>query len=673
MVAMNSIFKRCTPETSHVMQAWEAFLGGEPLPRNALRPLILHSWQRSRSRQVDPQRRKAPLQQTRLEAEQRAHEELIQAAQPVLAETAEMLSSHGAIVLLCNHRGLILQSCGCRSTQEIAEEANIVPGGLWQEEVCGTNAVGTALAVRHSVQIHASEHFCEGVKSWTCAASLVHDPVDGRLLGAIDISYQKEALDGVVLPLVVSVARRVEGILDMRQTQRRNHLLEAYIDCLPQYQRDGVLLLEKTGRLLRHSERLPSILASRGIDAPLQEGSVLASADACGEYRREGLRYPEWIDPDWIRPVYIEGGAVGAIVHIPAPQTRSDGRPPQADTLTGNPFLDGHACPAMRRAVAEIQRVSRVDVPVLIEGETGTGKEIVARAIHDQGSRRGKPFIAVNCGAIPRELLASELFGHVEGAFTGARRGGAPGKFELADGGTLFLDELAELPLDLQPYLLRALEDHAITRLGSGAAKTVDARIVAATNRDLLEETQAGRFREDLYYRFRVNIKVPPLRERTQDIDRYLDAALAKVCANYGLEKCLSAPLRRILRTYHFPGNLRELNNIVEHMAVMTDATVLTPAHLPASAAERLAATAPADSPMPTDMRAAERQIIEQALARSAGNRSEAARRLGISRATLYRRLSEYGTPDGICESGPRTRQSAHDLYHASSERGWYP
>ena len=660
MVAINRAFKGCEPETSHVMRAWEALLGGEPLPRNTLRPLVLHSWQRSRSRQVDPQRRKAPLQQTHLEAELRAHDEFVQAAQPVLAETAEMLRSHGAIVLLCNPQGLILQSCGCRSTQEIAEEANIIPGGLWQEDVCGTNAVGTALAVQHSVQIRASEHFCEGVKSWTCAASLVRDPVDGGLLGALDISYQNEALDGVALPLAVSAARRMESILDIRQAQRRNHLLEAYIDCLPQHQRDGVMLLDKSGRLLRHSERLPSILANRGIDAPLQEGTILASTDnTCDEDRIEGLRYPEWIAPDWISPVYVEGGAVGAVVHIPAPQTRSAGRRRQADTPTGHPFLDGHASPAMRRAVDESQRVARVDVPVLIEGETGTGKEVIARAIHDQGPRRDKPFIAVNCGAIPRELLASELFGHSEGAFTGARRAGAPGKFELADGGTLFLDELAELPLDLQPYLLRALEERAITRLGSSAAKTVDARIVAATNRDLLEEIQAGRFREDLYYRFRVSIKLPPLRERTQDIDRYLDAALAKVSASHGLEKSLSGLLRRMLQSYAFPGNLRELNNIMEHMAIMTDAAILTPEHLPPLAAERLAATATAtaDSETPTDMRTAERQIIEQTLARSAGNRSEAARRLGISRATLYRRLRGYGAPDRSCESDPEARQ----------------
>jgi transcriptional regulator with PAS, ATPase and Fis domain len=255
--------------------------------------------------------------------------------------------------------------------------------------------------------------------------------------------------------------------------------------------------------------------------------------------------------------------------------------------------------------------------------------------------------VAVNCGAIPRELLASELFGHEEGAFTGARRGGAAGKFEQARGGTLFLDELGELPLDLQPYLLRVLEERAVTRLGGTAAQSVDVRIIAATNRNLLEQVRAGRFRDDLYYRFRLSISLPPLRERVADIDRYLDRALACTGSNYGCTKRLDQSLRELLRSYAYPGNLRELNNIIEYLVVMNDATLLTPAHLPALMADGAEQMGAQTGGPHGDLRRAEQRAIEQALSGSGGNRSEAARRLGISRATLYRRLQRYDDDPG--------------------------
>lgn len=628
------------PKTSNIMRAWEAFQSGEPVPHSNLRPLVLQSWQRSRSLAVDPQLQKAPLQRAQLQANQLANDDLIRAALPVLDETVELLEDQNALVLLCSPEGLVLESRGNRPSQEAGIEANIVPGGLWHEEVSGTNAVGTALATQHAIQVYASEHYCAGVKNWTCAASLVHDPVDGRLLGALDISYQSEALDRFALPLIVSAARRVESILRQMLTMRHNLLLEKYIDCLPQYGNDGLLLVNKQGLLLQRNEKLDTILENRGVDSKVLANGYLGCS---GNAQQASFKYPEWINADWITPVRVDGCDVGAIVHIPAigstrnGQEQSTRRPPAR--LTSR--LADHHTPSMKRVVETSLRVASFDLPVMIQGETGTGKEVVARAIHDLGPRHDKPFIVMNCGAVPRELLASELFGYEEGAFTGARRGGAQGKFEQAHGGTLFLDELGELPLDLQPYLLRALEDRTVTRLGSSQTRPVDVRIIAATNRDLLEQMQMGDFREDLYYRFRASIDLPPLRERTQDIDRYLDAALASAASDYGFEKRLDDALRDRLRTYSYPGNLRELHNIIEHMVIMTDAPCLTLDCLPPLVAERMEQIQAWAHP-PGDLRATEQQAIEQALTTNAGNHSAAARQLGISRATLYRRLKQY-------------------------------
>ncbi|MAA73318.1 MAG: sigma-54-dependent Fis family transcriptional regulator [Salinisphaeraceae bacterium] len=637
------------PETTNVMRAWEAFLSGEPVPSSGLRPVVLQSWQRSRSREVDPQRQKAPLQSARLQTKQLAHDDLLQAAQPVLADTVDLLTDQGALVLLCNPEGLILESRGSRSSQEAGVEANIVPGGLWQEEICGTNAVGTALAAGQAVQVHASEHYCAGVKSWTCAASLVHDPGDGRLLGALDISYQNEILDSMALPLIVAAARRVEAILRQMQSERHSLLLDRYIDSLPHQGNDGLLLINKHGRLLRQNERVTAILETRGVDSKVLAGGHLGRADARSAAQ---FRYPDWIEPDWVKPVQMHGRDIGAIVQIPAPGAtpRSHARTPQAEIPDRGDMSDplaNHRTPAMRDAVAAGIRVAPFDLPVLIQGETGTGKELLAHAIHRDSPRRDKSFVAVNCGAIPRELLASELFGHEEGAFTGARRGGAAGKFEQARGGTLFLDELGELPLDLQPYLLRVLEERAVTRLGGTAAQSVDVRIIAATNRNLLEQVRAGRFRDDLYYRFRLSISLPPLRERVADVDRYLDRALACAGSNYGCTKRLDQSLRELLRSYAYPGNLRELTNIIEYLVVMNDATLLTPAHLPALMADGAEQMGAQTGGPHGDLRRAEQRAIEQALSGSGGNRSEAARRLGISRATLYRRLQRYDDDPG--------------------------
>jgi len=296
---------------------------------------------------------------------------------------------------------------------------------------------------------------------------------------------------------------------------------------------------------------------------------------------------------------------------------------------------------------ARARRIAPLDLPVLLLGETGAGKELFARALHRAGSRPEGPFIAVNCGAFTRELLASELFGYTDGAFTGARRGGLPGKFEQADGGTLFLDEIGEMPLDMQPHLLRVLQDGIVVRLGDTRERRVTVRVIAATNRDLQNEIAAGRFREDLYHRLCVvSLQLPALRDRPGDIEAIIEHLNSKLAHKYGCApKQLEPAVRQALLSYRWPGNIRELQNVFEVMFALSDGDIIDTSLLPPSIAQRaqgsVAISTSTSIPVSFGrLEEMERQAILDAIANAHGNMSMAARTLGISRSTLYVKLA---------------------------------
>lgn len=643
-------------EAMRVLRAREAVLSGCAPAHGCVSDLVVESWRRCRDNRVDPSLPAAPVNEACLAMAKSEQGALLDAARPVLRDMEESLADAGAMVLLCNGSGVILHAGGAPATRDAGAEVNIVAGGVWAEGAAGTNAVGMAIALGRPAVIRNVEHYCEAITRWSCVASPIHDPLDGQLIGVLDLSHCEQVFDDYARSLVLASSKRIEQALDCARLRGETMLIEAYLERSARQGSDGVLLLDRQGRLLRSNEHALEALRAYGVELTLRRGMALG-----GEWQAQGVwRAPAWLQPDWVRPIFQGQDYVGMLVRIPrlvrcAPALVDGPREPTAfapefapepDAL--DPRLRGHRGAAMRKAAMQAMRVAAVEVPVLLQGETGTGKEIMAQAIHRASKRAGKAFVAVNCGAIPRELLASELFGYVEGAFTGARRGGQAGKFEQADGGTLFLDELGELPLDLQPYLLRILEDGKVVRLGSDKPRAVNVRIVAATNRDLRSAMEEGRFRSDLYFRFRVGIHLPPLRERREDLDRYIDNALTEVAQRHGMVKTVSPALRAFLHGYDFPGNLRELHNLIEQMAVMSDGSELDLAHLPEHLhAAQVSCAAPAcevappmaPSAAPGMLKEIEWRTIVEALRLEQGNRSRAARRLGISRTTLYRRL----------------------------------
>jgi DNA-binding NtrC family response regulator len=301
---------------------------------------------------------------------------------------------------------------------------------------------------------------------------------------------------------------------------------------------------------------------------------------------------------------------------------------------------------ALRDAQKQIGRAAATDSTVLISGETGTGKEVAARVLHDASARRLRPFVAINCAAIPTELLESELFGHAKGAFTGAQMQRV-GRFVEANGGTLFLDEIGDLPLPMQAKLLRVIQERVLTPLGSNLNTPIDVRIVAATHRDLGAEVAAGRFREDLFYRLNViPIHLPPLRERPDDILALAAHFLALAAQRSGIPRTLGASAERRLLAHTWPGNVRELKNAMERVAALARGPLATDDDLAFLTAPQIEASdlpgALLDLPLPEAIEHLERASIERALRLAAGNRAEAARRLGISRQSLYTKMAAY-------------------------------
>jgi PAS domain S-box-containing protein len=326
-----------------------------------------------------------------------------------------------------------------------------------------------------------------------------------------------------------------------------------------------------------------------------------------------------------------------------------------------DPFfaIKGHSA-AIQAAIHSARKVAQTDATVLLYGESGVGKELFAKAIHQASKRHDKPFIAINCGAIPAALFESELFGYQGGAFTGAEKKGKPGKLELAHGGTLFLDEIGELPLELQVKLLRALQERQFYRVGGTEPITVNTRIIAATNRQLEQMVAEGRFREDLYYRLNVfTLEIPPLRERREDIPELVQIFIHEYSVTHDQPVPRIAPeVMQILFDYDWPGNIRQLRNVIERLSILQEGGIIQPEHLPHSIRAQAAPIAPAvplTSGFQTPLRAAavlpeqplsERERILAALDRTYGNKKAAAELLGISRGTLYNKMRKYGIHD---------------------------
>lgn len=641
-----------------VMSAWERFQSGDECESDALRRLIDDSWRRCHTAQVDPDRDSAPppLAEDSLHTLIADHEELLSAGAPVMAHARQFLDETGTVMVLTTNEGVVLNLEGDPSTFGAAERIHLLPGSSWSEAACGTNAIGTALAVGQPVQIHSAEHYCAGIKRWTCSATVVRDPFDHRILGVVDVSGLNSTYNRHSLALVVTTASRIESRLARLQMELRYHLLERCMSRLSSATSDGVIIIDRHGIPIKASESAESALRA------LNENRANASAIdlfklklAPSQGNSPPADLPDWISRDWLEPIFEKDQWLGSLLTIPHRGSQPLHRREKTSGSTRS-FLKNSAfervigrAPNLLETIGCAQRLARSSVPVLLLGETGVGKDIFARAIHETGTSGDAPYVALNCGGFSRELLASELFGYVDGSFTGARRGGMTGKLEAADGGTLFLDEVGEMPLDLQPHFLRVLEEGVIYRLGETKPRQVKFRLIAATNRDLRTAVAEGRFRMDLYYRIAVaSIDIPPLRSRPGDVDLIAEFLLDKLAEQHAVPRpSIDPKALDCLRRYTWPGNVRELRNVLERALLMSSDDVLRREAFPdeirffGRVALSSATTKASPAGSLNRLKQAERETILSMIESHHGNISAVARELGLAKSTLYVKLKK--------------------------------
>ncbi len=639
-----------------VRMAWETFVTSEQSDEartGLVRDDILASWQRSMDLGVDAGTRSSHKIRDEEEIfrrrERNAH--LRMAASAAFKRLEPHLSDAKSILILADSQGVIIDAIGDASTLDEGQDIHLEIGGQWDENVVGTNGIGTVLCTGKPMYVHAAEHFVEGVQAWTCAGAPIRNPFDDTVIGVVDLSGPPDIFRRHNVALVLAAAREIEIALAEQQRQERTLLLEAFLQSKYSQSDNSVVLLDRNGR----------ILFRRGVDDAgfpdsnklLVGQKLIPDLEAISEKDLPKLLPPD-VKPQGLERLMLDNTYRGAALFL-----RSDRPRPLArkDPLTIRPRRNVSeetiqiigTSPKMLEAIELAERAAKVNVSVLIQGETGVGKELFARLIHSGLGRADAPYVPLNCAALSGDLIGAELFGYVEGAFTGAVRGGRPGKFEQADGGLLCLDEIGDMPIELQPYLLRALEQRAIYRMGDNKRRPVDARLVAMTNRDLRLEIEKGAFRRDLFYRIGVvTIMVPPLRERGSDILPLIEHFSGYYAEKIGRPKMpFDDETIEILLNYRWPGNVRELRNTVQRIYLVGSGPVVTVNDLPPELqndfdeleADSLEGILSGNS---GDLESIEACAIRRTILAEKGNLTRVAAVLGISRPTLYRKMRQY-------------------------------
>lgn len=646
------------PPTVTEKKIWTNFLRTDRVDDPRFNRQILQSWQRCRRAEVDPVK---GMGEKFLPVKELTHasEHLIALAKPIMDTLYHCVKGSKFIIVLADRKGYILNTVGGLKELKQADRLRFGPGASWEEECVGTNAIGTALALGHPVQVTGTEHYCESHHLWTCSTSPIRNQ-DGEVIGFMDISGPRELASAHQLGLIVAAAHAVEDRIVLEESCGKLYDINKYLEAILNSVSEGIIAVNGKGMITgintvaaKAFGRRPSEVIGKILNPFIKHQGRLVdffSTRAAGFTKEEiilNLPDQEAAFAATANPVFSEKKDNNGFVITFSPATKSCFQvPPSMGTLVQFRFEDiiGES-KSIRHSMDTARRVAPGPSSVLILGESGTGKELFAQAIHSASDFRSGPFVSLNCGAIPRELIQSELFGYAEGAFTGAKRGGRCGKFEMANGGTLFLDEIGDMPLEMQISLLRALEERAIVPVGGKNAIPVHVRIIAATNKSLFEEVSKGRFREDLYYRLNViSIALPPLRAREGDVRLLARYWVERISRKMGLErKALTPEAMGLLEGYHWPGNIRELVNAIEHAVNMSGGAEIDVQHLP-QALININPERPGqgrEGIMP--LGAVEKDAIRKALLFYDGNVTRASKALGIGRNTLYDKMKKYG------------------------------
>ncbi|MGC1429383.1 MAG: sigma 54-interacting transcriptional regulator [Albidovulum sp.] len=634
-------------------RAWNRFLASRnspSMPLTGVRSLIYQSWLRSDTTGVKPELFAAPSLERDAPMTKSTYDnaELRRATRASLNQIGALLTGAEAMLILTDCNGVILDTVGDNSTLTKAARINLSVGGVWSEDASGTNGIGTALWTGEPVYVHGEEHFCEGMKAWSCAAAPIRDPIDRSIIGIINLSGLTTIFQKHNAAFAATAARDIEIALEQEQSLLNFRLMEAIIGKLPsraQGDGGGLAIVDRFGRMIFNRNCGPGVggsskvlgLGAQFVNLPdgISEAKILASLPAthlCED----------------IRLIDIDGEVKGAALMF-----RSD--PSARRRKRSVPALPGVIIPdtdlkivgrsdAIQEALETVNQIAEVNTPTLIEGQTGVGKELFARLIHSR-INSSAPFAAVNCGALTHRMFQSGLpLPHLDGS-SGAD--------------LLCLDEVGELPMEVQPFLLRVLEDR-IANPADADQPLAGAHVLSLTNRVLLDEVAAGRFRRDLFYRIStIIIRIPPLCERGEDVLLIADHYNQRISDESGRDPLVLSPdVQDALMAHSWPGNVRELRNVITSLHYLAKSRQVTLSDLPR---EMIASETPSGQANPAaetpgwpasgtqSLKGAEATLIEQALGAHHGNLSQTAIALGISRPTLYRKMNAYGItlPDG--------------------------
>ncbi|MEA2626872.1 MAG: sigma-54 dependent transcriptional regulator, acetoin dehydrogenase operon transcriptional [Candidatus Binatota bacterium] len=633
------------PEARTVHRARDLFRAGDARLTSAIRPIILESWRFSREKDVDPRTMKSPS--VSAAAETWSRDTLMEAAAPVLDFLQNALSGRSHVVAVADAECRLIALRNTTDLNEVCEQLNIVLGAVWSEREVGTAALALSTRLQLPVQIHWYEHYADVGDRWTGNAAPIRHHADGRTVGTVSLYGYPGVAHRAALEMIGNAAATIEERLAAAHRRAHAALCDEYYRHVTRYPDDPALCIDETGVLLAATGRaasllgwrLPDVLGQRfgelagvSLELPRVEPSARTEASFDLPSRSGRLRFS-------LMPVRGERAA-GYVVRLEPPARRA-AHPAGSGWAALHTFesLIGES-DILRSCVERCRALARSEEPVLITGETGTGKEMVAHAMHQGSDRAAGPFVALNCGGVSEDLLTAELFGYESGSFTGASRGGQLGKFEIAEGGTLFLDEVEAMSPRMQPHLLRFLEDGLLLRIGASAPRRVNVRLIAATNADLGEGVRDGTFRADLFYRLSVlEVSLPPLRDRPEDVGPLAEHFVR----TKGRRNAIAPDAMHALRNHRWPGNVRELRNaIIQALEAAGPHADLTVDHLPGRIRDAVSPASGNDESRVSSFAEAEKRTIERVLADTGGNVAEAARRLQVHRGTLYRKMKDH-------------------------------
>lgn len=664
------MFNKFTAEyQTRLFNAWQKFIQYEEEDYSFIRPEILASWERSRKAEVLPYDAvRKILSSEELNIRINSNLDLIEAVHPYLERLYSIVKGSGFYIMFCDKECYILDLIGDADIVEHGKNHSmLVAGANRQESVVGTNAIGTCLILRQPIQIWGNEHYLEPHKGYVCSGAPVFDS-GGNILGCLAITGLSEQVHLHTLGMVISAVDGITKELKIRRAYADIELISAQRNSIIQSMTSGLILLNSSGRIVQINN---AALAMLNLAYERVIGKSLFDFISFYEQpqNKSNLSFLEKESYNEEVNIYHTGGSTPpvrfnmSVNFVKDHNGNSNGtvlrlnEPHVINNLVNH--INGYKSkytfdsiigqsPVTLELIESCKRAAQSTSNVLILGESGTGKELLAQSMHNMSPYASGPFVAINCAALPKGLVESELFGYEKGAFTGAGKNGNPGKFELADGGTIFLDEIGDMPLDVQVSLLRVIQTKEIVRVGGKYPKSINVRIIAATNTNLQSAIHHKTFREDLYYRLNVlSIQVPPLSARGNDICLLADYFVKRYSPQRNI--AISSDSYHALMNYHWPGNIRQLENVIERAVNIMDTDYILPDHLPSEIfheekkLDESVSANPATPLMPSphpEKRG--KDLILEKLDACEGNVTEAAKLLNISRRTLYRKLEKY-------------------------------